>query len=226
MFLDDRLEAVAAFVPQGCRVADIGTDHGYLAMELYKRDNARTVIAADKNAGPCQAARRTLAEAGLADIIQVRQGDGLKALSPNEADTVCIAGMGGKLISDILAAEPAVLQGLGCMVLQPQNAYSTLRRWLYEHGWHIADEALAQVDGRVYQIVKAEAGREDMPSELALKLGPVLLAKRPPLFAQHVENNLASCRKILNGLHKSDAPDRKRIAGIEAEIAEMEELVS
>ena len=126
MILDDRLEAVAGFVPAACKVADIGIDHGYLAMELYKRDKRRTVIAADKNAGPCQAASHTLAEVGLTECIQVRQGDGLKALAVGEADTVCIAGMGGKLISDILVAEPEVLAGLSCLVLQPQNAYSLL----------------------------------------------------------------------------------------------------
>lgn len=226
MILDDRLEAVAGFVPPGCKVADIGTDHGYLALELYRRDKARLVIAADKNAGPCQAARHTLAENGLTGCIQVRQGDGLGALTPGEVDTVCIAGMGGKLISDILAAKPDVLQGLDCLVLQPQNAYSLLRRWLYEHDWHIEDEALAQVEGRVYQIIKARSGRAAMPSELALKLGPVLLANRPALFAQHVENNLASCQKILHGLRKSEVPDRERIRKLEAEIAELEELLS
>ena len=50
MRLDDRLQAVADFVPSGCRVADIGTDHAYLAIELYKNDSSRFVIAADKNA--------------------------------------------------------------------------------------------------------------------------------------------------------------------------------
>lgn len=35
-----------------------------------------------------------------------------------EANTVCIAGMGGKLISDILSAEPEVLAGLSCLVLR------------------------------------------------------------------------------------------------------------
>ena len=186
MILDDRLEAVAGFVPAGCKVADIGTDHGYLAMELYKRDERRTVIA---------------------------------------ADTVCIAGMGGKLISDILSAEPEVLAGLNCLVLQPQNAYSLLRKWLYEHNWHIVDEALAQVDGRVYQIIKAERGQTEIPSELALKLGPVLLDKRPELFANHVENNLISCHKVLTGLQKSAEPDRGRIQQVEAEIAELEGLL-
>ena len=44
MILDDRLEAVAGFVPAGCKVADIGTDHGYLAMELYKRDREELLL--------------------------------------------------------------------------------------------------------------------------------------------------------------------------------------
>ena len=36
MTLDKRLQAVADFVPKGCKVADIGTDHGYLAKYLYE----------------------------------------------------------------------------------------------------------------------------------------------------------------------------------------------
>ena len=76
MTLDKRLQAVADFVPKGCKVADIGTDHGYLAKYLYEQDNSRYVIAADLNAGPCEAARKTFAEFGLEDKIPVRQGSG------------------------------------------------------------------------------------------------------------------------------------------------------
>ena len=77
MKLDGRLQAVAAFVPAGSRAADIGTDHAYLAMALLLERGAASVIASDKNAGPCQAARHTLQAAGIADRIAVRQGDGL-----------------------------------------------------------------------------------------------------------------------------------------------------
>lgn len=225
MLLDDRLEAVAAFVDRGAAVADIGTDHGYLAMELKRRDGSRRVIAADKNAGPCQAARRTLRENGLAHAIEVRQGDGLAALSSGEVDTVCIAGMGGKLIADILAARPEVFAGLKCVVLQPQNAYALLRRWLYEQSWRIEDEALAKVDGRVYQIIRAVPGRADMPAWQELLLGPVLLEKRPVLFREHVENNLESMGKVLAGLKKGSNPDLARIESLEHEMGELEALL-
>ncbi len=225
MILDERLEAVASFVPLGGAVADIGTDHGYLAMELYLRDKTRRVIAADLNAGPCQAARHTLLEAGLDKLIEVRQGNGLAAVKPDEVDTVCIAGMGGKLIADILEAQPKVFAGLKAAVLQPQNGYAVLRQWLYSHGWHIEDEALAQVDGRVYQIIKAMPGAAEMPGEMELRLGPVLLAKKPNLFIEHVENNLASCQKVLTGLQKSSAPDMQRLAAVQKDIEELEALI-
>ena len=62
MNLGDRLQAVADFVPQGSRVADIGTDHGYIAVELVKSGKAKFVVASDKNTGPYEAAVRTVRE--------------------------------------------------------------------------------------------------------------------------------------------------------------------
>ena len=98
MRLDGRLAAVAALVPRGARAADVGTDHAYLAIALLNEQDVETVIATDKNEGPCEAARRTISASGFTNRVQVRLGDGLAPLSPGEVDTVCIAGMGGGLI--------------------------------------------------------------------------------------------------------------------------------
>ena len=81
MRLDNRLAAVAALVPRGAKVADVGTDHAYLAIALIEEREAETVIATDKNEGPCAAARRTLSEAGLSERVPVRCGDGLAPIS-------------------------------------------------------------------------------------------------------------------------------------------------
>ena len=63
--MDSRLNAIMNFVPVGSRVADIGTDHGYLAIELIKRNIATFVIASDKNAGPLAAAQKNIKEASI-----------------------------------------------------------------------------------------------------------------------------------------------------------------
>lgn len=204
MALDARLQAVAAFVPSGSRAVDIGTDHAYLALSLQQERGAASVIAADKNAGPCEAARHTLREAGLEDVIPVRQGDGLAVLKPGEVDTICIAGMGGQLIKEILAAEPAVLAGTQRLVLQPMNAAENLRRWLYTAGWHIADEALAADDGRLYEIIVPVPGRVAMPEEVLLSIGPVLWEKKPPLLREHIEALLGREKRVADGMGKSE----------------------
>ena len=221
--LDDRLQAVADFVPPAARVADIGTDHGYLAIELFKINSTRRVIAADLNAGPCQAARRTISEAGFSEVIEVRQGYGLAALTPGEVDTVCIAGMGGKLEADILEAQPDVTARLQCLVLQPQNGFEYLRGWLYDHNWHIEDEKLSKVDGRVYQIIKAIQGHKEPLTEAELILGPVLIKKRPVLFAEHVQNNIEQLDKIRQGLQKGGSNTKDKLTEIEARIKLLEE---
>ena len=48
----DRLEAVFSIVPKARAIADIGTDHGYLAVELINRNRAEFVIAGDVHKGP------------------------------------------------------------------------------------------------------------------------------------------------------------------------------
>ena len=201
--LKERLRAVFDLVPPSS-VADIGTDHGYLARELFLGRKSNFVIATDKNAGPCEAARRTLQDAGIGDQVEVRCGDGLTPLAVGEVETVVIAGMGGALIREILAASPKIAVSLTALVLQPQNGGELLRRYLYEIGWHIDDEALAAEGGLLYEIILARPGAETMPSSLLLTLGPVLCKKKPPLFRERANELLQKCKRIQVGMARSN----------------------
>ena len=78
--MDSRLKAIMNFVPNGSRVADIGTDHGYLAIELIKSNIAEFVIASDKNSKPLAAAQKNTKEADVEGKINLRLGDGLQSI--------------------------------------------------------------------------------------------------------------------------------------------------
>ena len=52
--ISNRLLACASFVRPGSRVADIGTDHGYLGIHLLQQGIAAHVIAADLRESPLQ----------------------------------------------------------------------------------------------------------------------------------------------------------------------------
>ena len=144
MHIDRRLETIANLVPQGCVLADIGTDHAYLPVWLLEKQRIARAIAGDIAAGPCQAARTTVAQFGQHEHVEVRQGSGLKVLSPGEADCIAIAGMGASTIISILEDDMEVAQSVELLVLQPMAGAASLRAWLCSHGWQLAAEELAQ----------------------------------------------------------------------------------
>ena len=77
--MNKRLTCIASHVPEGLGLADIGTDHGYLPVELAKRGYTGNLIASDIRPGPLQTAQKSAKEAGLAKQIRVRLGDGISS---------------------------------------------------------------------------------------------------------------------------------------------------
>ena len=88
MKLSKRLEMIASFVKPGSRLADIGTDHGYIPIALTERGVILSALAMDVRKGPLERAREHIGEAGLAEQIETRLSDGLEKLKAGEADTV------------------------------------------------------------------------------------------------------------------------------------------
>ena len=62
--LQPRLQLLADLVPDGSRLADIGTDHGYLPVRLLQDGRIPSAIAADVGREPLQHAVRTAEEHG------------------------------------------------------------------------------------------------------------------------------------------------------------------
>jgi tRNA (adenine22-N1)-methyltransferase len=68
MALSLRLALISALVPPGARVCDIGTDHGYLPIELIKRGDIKSVIATDIREKPLASAEKNIKAAGVSGI--------------------------------------------------------------------------------------------------------------------------------------------------------------
>lgn len=156
MHIDNRLQAVAALVPQGARLADIGTDHAYLPVWLWEQGRIAQAVAGDIAAGPCRAARTTIAMYGASKAIEVRQGSGLAVLKPGEVDCIAICGMGGSTIISILEADMETARTAQCLILQPMAGAAGLRRWLVQQGWSIVAEDLVDDEPHFYEIICAE----------------------------------------------------------------------
>lgn len=245
-----RLQAVADFVTNGNRVADIGTDHGFLAIYLIQSGRCPHAVAMDVRKGPLQRAREHIAAAGLTDRIDTRLSDGAAALAPGEAESAVIAGMGGLTVIQILEAAKAAQGWLGLRewILEPQSDLAKVRRYLWENGFSINRENLVLEDGKYYPVLHVlpdapeETGknrperqqdclrflREKIPEEARVQrlldqYGEWTVAHRHPLLSGLLKRDIARRRVILKSLKESAGkiePERRR----QAVEKEMEDL--
>lgn len=155
--LDTRLKMAAEEVRQGKKVADIGTDHAYLPAYLIENNICPSAIAADIGKGPLENAKKVVSTSPLlSEKIQLRLSDGLEKISPDEADDIVIAGMGGILISEILTNAPWVKDEKKRLILQPMSHAEDVRKYLCENGFEIIKEK-ASTDGKHnYILIVAE----------------------------------------------------------------------
>lgn len=162
--LQPRLKLLADLVPQGARLADVGTDHGYVPVYLLQNGRIASAIASDINPAPLDHARRTAEEYGVKRI-SFTLCAGLERITPNECDTILIAGMGGETIIDILSAAPWTCAGGHMLLLQPQTRVELLRAWLCDAGYTIAREHLVEDKGKLYVVLCCTAGAPRTLSE-------------------------------------------------------------
>ncbi|WP_296249043.1 tRNA (adenine(22)-N(1))-methyltransferase [Pseudomonas sp. UBA4194] len=199
--LSMRLEQVAAHVPQGARLADIGSDHGYLPAALLLRGAISGGVIGEVALTPWHAAQRTVGENGLQEKLSVRLADGLAAIEPGDAiDAISLCGMGGETIRDILASGQARLSGRERLILQPNGGEQPLRRWLMENGYRILAEALLQENRFYYEIIVAERTGPVTYTEQELYFGPLQMQARSPAFLAKWQRLLTLKHKALQGL--------------------------
>lgn len=214
MELPPRLRVIAKKVPQGARLADIGTDHGYLPVWLLLNGRINAAIAADLRPGPLERAKETAHRYGQSPYISFRLCNGLSGVSADEVDTVVIAGMGGETIAAILEAA-SWTHGNKLLLLQPMTGAPRLRQWLQTHEYTILDETLVCEGNRLYSIWSVKGGimRPLSPAELWAGVND-----NGPFRMEYLNMVEKKAEKVLQGHMAAQQSN-------EAFIAQMEEVI-
>ncbi len=209
MKLSQRLETVASCVPRGSRVADIGTDHGYVPIWLVMQGIAEHAIAMDVRKGPLERAREHIAQYKLEERIETRLSDGLSELRAGEADTVVIAGMGGELMLRILREGSHVWDSVGRFVLSPQSELAIFRRGLESMGFAIEEEIMLREDGKYYTVMVAVRGAMHYEEEFCYQYGDCLIRKKSPVLREYLEREREKLLMIKARLAAQDSEGAK-----------------
>ena len=212
--ISDRLLACAAFIAPGDRVADIGCDHGYLAIHALTTGLASSVIAADIGEGPLQSALHNAVKYGVRDKIEFYLSDGVRNI-PRDFDTLVCAGMGGDTMIHILQSAPWLRKRQYRMILQCQSKTPMLRSYLSEIGWRITEEAVLR-DGRFLYTVMEVVWEPDYPQLTAAECYfPPALLKKPgadlPAYYQWVIRGLEIATE-----HQNDGEKKRILAALKA----------
>ena len=215
MELSVRLRMNADMIPEGCRLADIGCDHGYVPIYLAERARCDKILALDIGEGPLAVARKNIRRAGLSERIECRLSDGLRGLEPGEADTLLIAGMGGMLVCRILEQSPDVLAGIQTLILQPQSDLEAVRKRLSESGFALEDERCCHDGGRWYLAMRAsrtETGHPAMTEE-QYRYGWILQERKDPVYQEYLLREKEKTEQVMERLkvrHTAGSASRLR----------------
>lgn len=207
--LSKRLQAVADLVPATACIADIGTDHGYIPIYLVSRNIADRAVAADLRPGPLSAAEANVWSCGLSDRISLKLSDGLNNISPEEADVIVIAGMGGMLTIRILSEGRELMKSAKTCILEPQSDLDSVRRFLLSEGMIITDEKMVLDAEKYYTVMKAEYAGDSCEARdpkacgydsADLKYGKVLIDAGDPVLEEKLETDKKKTAGILREL--------------------------
>lgn len=199
--LQPRLACIAGLVPEGARLADIGTDHGYLPVWLLQQGMIGHAIASDINALPLDHARATALECDVMERMDFRLCPGLEKIKAEECDTIAIAGMGGETIIAILSAAAWTKDGAHTLLLQPMTKTADLRKWLAVNEYRFTEERLVWDKNYLYPVLRVTGGECPQLTELQALTG-VLLAD-DPLYGEYLTQHKEKLRRAAEGLRRS-----------------------
>ena len=203
IILTERLNLIANNINNGEKVADIGTDHGYLPLYLWENKISPKVILTDVSKGSLNKAKDNCERLFPNEKFDLREGDGFEPLEKGEVDTVVIAGMGGILISDIFNWDISKSLSFKKYILQPRNNGGYLRKYLFERGF-IMEKLLIVPEERRFCEIMVVSSPDDYDGVKELNETPMVEFDFPSELSNNVtgyeREDLLNCLAIEEGI--------------------------
>lgn len=175
--ISERIKRIASYIKPYKVIADVGCDHGYLIKYAFDNYDIKEAYAIDNKKGPLDSAKNNLKDY---DNVKYFLSDGLDSVDEN-VEVVVIAGMGGMLIKDIISNNISRIDNVKRFVLQANKNVYELRKFMNDNGFMISNEEILEEDGKFYEIVVFEKGKDNYSFD-ELFFGPVLLKEKNEVF--------------------------------------------
>ena len=215
---------VASQVDSTGVVADIGTDHAKIPIYLCLGGKIKYAYACDIGAGPLRVAKKNIEKYGLLDKISCVLSDGTKGIEKkDDIDTIIIAGLGGESIADIIESSRLLKKKDIKLILQPMSAVDTLRAFLSQNGYRIANEKHLKEGKKIYVCMNVQKGIQEL-EPIEIYAGARILDNRDEHLKEYLGILKIKLEKVIKGLEKSSG-DGKRLSEKTALLCEIEKIL-
>ena len=200
--LSKRLTMILNLIEPCNILADIGTDHGYLALEALQSQRAKQVIASDVRIGPLKQAQKTFAKANVFENVSYVISNGLHDIKI-QPDAVIISGMGAELILSIIKTDLDRFKNIHQIILQANTKLDVLRKGMAELGFSMVSETIVQ-DGFFYVAQSYRfIGLCEVLTEFQAHFG-LLIDHNDPVYTLYLKSEQERLAYILNHNPNSD----------------------
>ena len=153
----NRKEALASLVDKDASLLDIGTDHAYLPIYLYKNNITKNVVGSDISSQVLKYAKNNLKKFALEDKIKLILSDGFKNIQ-EKYDIAVISGVGTKTIEKILDSDIVPNK----LIISSHKNVPDLREFMQKINYKIKKEIVIIEKNIYYNIIKYEKGKDNL----------------------------------------------------------------
>ena len=179
-------------------IADVGSDHAFLAIKLLQQHRFKHVYNIEINELPLNNTITNLQKHSLLSQTTNVINDGLNNWKlTDHFNYVTISGMGAKTIADIIKNKPISLK-VDYFIVVPNNNAHILRKLFTDNKYSIIHESIIYENGYYYELIECSTNPNEglvISNEKDIYFGPVNLKENTELFKK---KNIARYNYINN----------------------------
>lgn len=207
--ISKRLKTASNYIDPTLNFADIGCDHGYLAIEAINK-GVKFVQLIDNKEGPLKVSQKNLKEFESKAKVLYTLSDGLTNLDKN-IDFVAICGMGGDLISSIINDNLDTAKKLKYLILEANSKVDSLRQYLNDHQFEIIAESFVSDKGKNYEIIVTKYNLDALPlTEKEVNFGPCLIKKMTLEYQNYLVDRIKYLEKLNDKIQNTPLNELKK----------------
>ena len=223
--MKERLQQIIQLIqPDAVGIIDVGTDHGFVPVQMALCGFNGNIIATDLREDPLMKAKKYAREKDVFNRIEFYCADGLEECSRQLFDTIVISGMGGDTICRILDRAEWLMEPGYHLILQPMTHPEVVRYWLVHNGYRIDCELLSAEADHYFQIISSVFGENKSLSDAEYLIGSSAGRREDPLYQKLILHQIWILNKKCEGIIRGENSKESELNFLRQILAQLKEL--